>query len=307
LDGFAPAWERSVISTGPVDRAAAEGIVREVYREAGLSPPEIVWSPSPSAFVDFVAATEDHENPGLGRAATGNKRHPELFELLFVGRLASPPTLLGAIASAERIWPQQSEPFPFDEAVEAVAAGASTATLAALITQVPRFHFRARTAVLLEPPLELHLDEAGSLHSLDGPAIRFPDQTEAWAIHGIFVDRDVVEAPERLNPLRALAHPNAEVRRTLIERIGYDRIGGAAARAVFLSPTAEDNTGKLWHLPSQDPEPLALVEVENATLEPDGTRKRYFLRVPPTCRTAREAVAWTFGLDLLDYAPEAQS
>ena len=31
--------------------------------------------------------------------------------------------------------------------------------------------------------------------------------------------------------------------------------------------------------------------------EPDGTYRRYFLRVPPRMRTARQAVAWTFGVD----------
>lgn len=39
----------------------------------------------------------------------------------------------------------------------------------------------------------------------------------------------------------------------------------------------------------------------DATLEPDGSSKFYFLRVPPTMRTAREAVAWTFGLSECEY------
>ena len=46
-----------------------------------------------------------------------------------------------------------------------------------------------------------------------------------------------------------------------------------------------------------DDEPLRVVEVVNSTPEPDGTYRRYLLRVPPTTRTAREAVAWTFGFD----------
>jgi hypothetical protein len=37
--------------------------------------------------------------------------------------------------------------------------------------------------------------------------------------------------------------------------------------------------------------------VVNSTPEQDGTYRRYLLRVPPTTRTAREAVAWTFGFD----------
>ncbi len=54
-------------------------------------------------------------------------------------------------------------------------------------------------------------------------------------------------------------------------------------------------------------EPIVMVEVLNSTPEPDGTRKTYFLRVPPTMRTAREAVAWTFDMDGAAYAPAVES
>jgi len=50
-----------------------------------------------------------------------------------------------------------------------------------------------------------------------------------------------------------------------------------------------------------------MVEVHNSTPEPDGTRKTYYLRVPPTTRTAREAVAWTFGMSGTEYRPEKQA
>jgi hypothetical protein len=39
-----------------------------------------------------------------------------------------------------------------------------------------------------------------------------------------------------------------------------------------------------------------VVEVENGTREPDGSRRHYFLPVPPGARTPHEAVAWTYGL-----------
>jgi hypothetical protein len=52
---------------------------------------------------------------------------------------------------------------------------------------------------------------------------------------------------------------------------------------------------------------LALVHVTNATLEPDGTRKGYVLPVPPTVRTAREAVAWTFGMTAKTYRPAQET
>ena len=50
-----------------------------------------------------------------------------------------------------------------------------------------------------------------------------------------------------------------------------------------------------------------MVEVRNSTPEPDGSCKTYFLRVPPATRTARAAVAWTFGLGAVEYRPAAQS
>jgi hypothetical protein len=49
-----------------------------------------------------------------------------------------------------------------------------------------------------------------------------------------------------------------------------------------------------------DGEQVHLVEVVNATAEPDGSRRRYLLRVPPTTRTARAAVAWRFGFETAD-------
>jgi hypothetical protein len=41
--------------------------------------------------------------------------------------------------------------------------------------------------------------------------------------------------------------------------------------------------------------------------EPDGTRATYLLRVPPTMRTAQQAVAWTYGMAAEDYHPAVQT
>jgi hypothetical protein len=50
-----------------------------------------------------------------------------------------------------------------------------------------------------------------------------------------------------------------------------------------------------------------MVEVRNSTPEPDGSVKHYWLRVPPHCKTASKAVAWTFGLSVKDYAPKRET
>ena len=95
----------------------------------------------------------------------------------------------------------------------------------------------------------------------------------------------------------------------MVERFGRERFvreGGAQL-------VDEDETGRLWRHRVSAParpnpeEPIVMVEVLNSTPEPDGTRKTYFLRVPPRMQTPREAVAWTFGLGAAEYRPEAET
>jgi hypothetical protein len=50
-----------------------------------------------------------------------------------------------------------------------------------------------------------------------------------------------------------------------------------------------------------------MVEVINSTPELDGTFRTYFLRVPPETRTARQGVAWTFGMTEQEYAPTVET
>ncbi|MBA2371099.1 MAG: hypothetical protein H0V71_05580 [Chloroflexi bacterium] len=62
-----------------------------------------------------------------------------------------------------------------------------------------------------------------------------------------------------------------------------------------------DDYGKLWTIaPALADEELRIVEVVNTTPDRDGSYSRHFLRVPPSVRSAREAVAWTFGFESAD-------
>ena len=75
----------------------------------------------------------------------------------------------------------------------------------------------------------------------------------------------------------------------------------------------EDETGRLlryWpphhHFDGRE-EPMHYVEVINSTPEPDGTHRRYYLRVNPWHLTARDAVASTFNLPGDEYKLRAQT
>jgi hypothetical protein len=65
----------------------------------------------------------------------------------------------------------------------------------------------------------------------------------------------------------------------------------------------DEHYGALWRRNVPGGEPIVMIEVVNSTPEPDGSWKRYWLRVPPNMLTVREAVAWTFGLSGSEYAP----
>lgn len=165
-------------------------------------------------------------------------------------------------------------------------------------------------AIVAERPLVIRRDDRGRLHCADGPALAWGDGTVQYSWHGVAVTRDVIEAPESITVERIRSEENAEVRRVLIERFGEERLvreGGATL-------VHEDETGRLWHWAhgTSDPwgrrdEPVVMVEVRNSTLEPDGSRRTYYLRVPPSIRTAHEAVAWTFGLEGEAYRPAVET
>jgi hypothetical protein len=151
-----------------------------------------------------------------------------------------------------------------------------------------------REVIAVPRPAVRTLD--GRLHCEGGPAVAWPDGARYYFWRGIRVPERVVVA---LTASEIIAEENLEVQRVMLERFGYDRLMLETGAA----PVHGDEFGTLYRIPIPHGRPIALLHVTNSTPEPDGTRKRYFLRVPPDARTAREAVAWTFGLRAEEYRP----
>lgn len=164
-----------------------------------------------------------------------------------------------------------------------------------------------RLAVVSERPVELHRDEPGRLHRGDGPALGYSDGFALHAWRGMPIPADFLATLAGLKPKklakRIAAESNAELRRVMLEVYGYDRyLADTGAK-----PLDRDETGVLWRIDLPGDEPIVMVEVVNSTPEPDGSSRTYYLRVPPTTRTAREGVAWTFGDEAADYRPEKET
>ena len=140
-------------------------------------------------------------------------------------------------------------------------------------------------------------DERGRLHNDRAASVSFADGWALYAIRGARVPEQIVSHPETITIQQIENEKNVEVRRIMIERYGSGRyLEDSGARKVH-----EDETGILYRRNISGDEPIVMVRVVNSTPESDGTRKVYWLEVPPTMRTAREAVAWTFDMSPDEY------
>ncbi|MBR0849574.1 hypothetical protein JQ543_17610 [Bradyrhizobium diazoefficiens] len=155
-----------------------------------------------------------------------------------------------------------------------------------------------RACWLAERPKLLCGDARDRLHHASGPALRFADGWSFWAWRGVEVPRWIIEQKDDITLAAIDREVDIQVRRCMIEIMTpqrYVALGGATR-------VAEDETGILWRRNWLAADAWAAVEVVNATPEPDGTRRHFFLQVPANLRTAREAVAWTYGMRAEAYA-----
>lgn len=147
-------------------------------------------------------------------------------------------------------------------------------------------------------PERIVLNEHGVLHNPAGPAVQYPDGWCVFAIHGVPVPEKVILQPDKITIADIDANTNPLARGLMAERYGLVRYWHDK-RAY---PVHQDEFGTLYAL-DEERSQRKMVHVVNATPEPDGTFRDYFLRVPPEITTARAAVAWTFDLKQDEFNP----
>ncbi|MFF3446390.1 DUF6745 domain-containing protein [Streptomyces sp. NPDC002667] len=336
-------WRPTATRTGAGDRTAAEAGVRLAYRQAGLDEPErVVWARSPHEAVRMLMGTAPVDGPELGDtgpsvrdavvaapwAAERARAHGRLGPEGWSGHWrATGAALWESVRTlAERVRAGIVEDLAGDRREEsrvrlllldatlgqhdaawlcAFDPGETSplAGIAAVARDAGWWWPYEQVAVVSERPLSLHRDEAGRLDRGDGPALRYGDGFELYAWRGMPVPRTFLDELTALTPERIRGEENAELRRVMLEHYGYDRYLDESGAV----PVHRDETGVLWRVELAGDEDVVMVEVVNSTPEPDGTNRTYWLRVPPTTRTAREGVAWTFGLAAETYEPSQQT
>jgi hypothetical protein len=151
---------------------------------------------------------------------------------------------------------------------------------------------RTKFCYVSDRPTKIHFDEQQRLHGVGQPAISFADDTHLYFNQGVHLPSDYGKLhPHQWLSEWVLAEKNVEIRRILIEGIGYGRVCQELnARTI---DTWREYT-LLWiELPT-------LIHANNRTEEPifllkmtcPSTKHIHALRVPPNIGSARTAAKW---------------
>ncbi len=120
---------------------------------------------------------------------------------------------------------------------------------------------------------------------------------------GVSVDESFIRDPETLTGQDVLSTQNVEVRRILLERIGYEKFIADVGGLVIDRDQDAGGERRLIRVPLEDDEDIVVVSVICPS-----TGHNYVLRVPPFTRSCRQAAAWLAGFDNPNaYQPVAEA
>ncbi|MEG4114908.1 MULTISPECIES: DUF6745 domain-containing protein [unclassified Microcoleus] len=153
-----------------------------------------------------------------------------------------------------------------------------------------------KVCIVCDRPRIFSFDSQHRLHAEGGPAIQFSDGYSIYSYHGVTLPEKYGKLhPHEWQSQWVLEEENAEIRRVLIQGIGYDRIARELA-AVELDTWQEYTLLKIDT--KVDVEPIYLLKMTCPS-----TGFIHALRVPPDINSAREAIKWVnWGVDYEDFS-----
>jgi len=168
--------------------------------------------------------------------------------------------------------------------------------LKSLTTQCGWIFTYEKVCIVCDRPRILSFDSQHRLHAEGGPAIQFADGYSIYSYHGVTLPEKYGKIhPNEWQPEWLLEEENAELKRVLIQGIGFDRIARELA-ALELDTWQEYTLLKIDT--NLDVEPIFLL---NMTCPSTGFI--HALRVPPDINSAREAIKWVnWGVDYEEFS-----
>jgi len=121
--------------------------------------------------------------------------------------------------------------------------------------------------------------------------------------NGVAISGHIVFHPESITTDDIFAEENAEVRRMMLEHLGYERFFQSAKAEVRHQDTDPGGVRQLLVVPMPGDEQLVCLSVHDPS-----TGRQYVIRVPPWIRECHQAAAWIAGFDdPNDYHPVAET
>ncbi len=149
----------------------------------------------------------------------------------------------------------------------------------------------AKICYICDRPRILSFDNEQRLHAEAAPAIQFADGYSLYAYHGVTLPEKYGHIhPNQWQTSWLLEEQNAELRRVLIQGIGYERIASELG-ATELDSFQEYSLLKIDN--NVDVEPIYMLKMICPS-----TGYIHVLRLPPDLKSAREAIRWVnWGVD----------
>jgi hypothetical protein len=151
--------------------------------------------------------------------------------------------------------------------------------------------------IVTDRPEHIAWDDAGRLHSEDGPAVRYRDGVGSHAIHGLRVPEHVVERPATITLAEIRAERNAELKRILRQRYGDGRYL-ADIGATLVDVDSVPTQARLRRAPAIMRALMQDDERRRFLVGTDGsTQRTYVMEVPARIATCRQAHEFLGGID----------
>jgi len=152
----------------------------------------------------------------------------------------------------------------------------------------------------------LNRDSQNRLHSVDGPAVSYPDGYSVYAVHGIRIPAWIILEKEKITIEKILTEQNAEVRQAMMEVYGRVKMLESEDCKVIDQDLEWGTLYRTQKLTDCNGDPFCFLHVVNSTPEADGTWKSYILLIDPAINTAYDAWQSTFP-GIKDFIPIAES
>jgi hypothetical protein len=275
------------LSCEDADRARAEPAFNRIYELYGFDKPEIIWVNSPHQANILISACEDGLVESFDKlrelAATNDNKKI----------LSNFPSDFKPQYKTTFFWGQQDlywvAFYKFCEEIGVKYADDDLEKLN-LMDEIGKscmwFYVFEKAIIACNRAKEIHLDDQNRLHNLTGPAISFRDGWKTFYVSGVKVPEFVVMNPETITVSMIEQEENTEVRRIMTQQYGYEKyLIDSGAEVVHELPEnyliKGLQTAKLLVKERKDDTPVVMVDCLNSTAEPDGTVKRYMIRVEP--------------------------